>query len=833
VIYFCCDQLRRNAVGSHPSLRGIDFLEVSPDQSNLFVHFVPAAPGVLKTAIPPELTADNITITGGEHITAIRIVSVDYQAEVLVVKVDDDDGDPAGGVGDSSIYTLELANVPDLDPTLTSVDFSFKASYPTDFDCQPRRICPPEQLVEPPIDYLAKDYASFRGLMLDRMAALLPQWSEQHVPDLGIALVELLAYVGDYLSYQQDAVATEAYLDTARSRISVRRHARLVDYRMHDGCNARAWVVIKATEGTVGVLVPGPSDQQSGTVVLTLINAPRGTLRKDQLPAAADQGAVMFETMHDLKLYAAHNWMPFYTWSDQRCCLPRGATRATLMGAYPHLQSGDVLIFAEVIGPETGDPDDADASRRHAVRLSQVRQQDSQGNALVDPLNNQPITEIAWPDEDALPFPFCISVSIENSGAIKEISDVSVAWGNVVLADHGLTENNPLTPATVPDATFRVPPIGDNRCAPRTPVTVPPRYRPQLADGPLTQAAPFDRSASATAAMQWRVDQAMPEIVLTSQLNQDMTTWSPQPDLLNSAADATEFVVEIEVDGTVLLRFGDDKHGRRPEPKSVFNASYRVGNGAAGNVGAETIAHLLTDDPALTAAISDLSNRLPAQGGVEPETMESARQNAPNAFRTQERAVTEADYADVAARDQPQVQRAAATFRWTGSWRTVFITVDPAGTEIVNNKVVAAVEDQVERYRMAGYDLQVDGPHYVSLEIDMHVSVKPDYFRSDVEAALLDLFSNRDLPDAGSGLFHPGNFTFGQPVYLSPLYAAAQAAEGVASVHITKFQRQGNPDPKPLDDGVLELGRLEIARLDNDPNHPERGVFRLTLGGGK
>ena len=37
-------------------------------------------------------------------------------------------------------------------------------------------------------------------------------------------------------------MATEAYLATARRRISVRRHARLVDYRMHEGCNARAWV---------------------------------------------------------------------------------------------------------------------------------------------------------------------------------------------------------------------------------------------------------------------------------------------------------------------------------------------------------------------------------------------------------------------------------------------------------------------------------------------------------------------------------------------------------------------------------------------------------------
>ena len=71
----------------------------------------------------------------------------------------------------------------------------------------------------------------------------MPDWQERHVPDLGITLVELLAYVGDYLSYYQDAVATEAYLDTARQRISVRRHARLVDYRLHEGCNARAWVL--------------------------------------------------------------------------------------------------------------------------------------------------------------------------------------------------------------------------------------------------------------------------------------------------------------------------------------------------------------------------------------------------------------------------------------------------------------------------------------------------------------------------------------------------------------------------------------------------------------
>ena len=41
--------------------------------------------------------------------------------------------------------------------------------------------------------------------------------------DRGFTLVELLAYAGDQLSYYQDAVATEAYLGTARRRVSARR----------------------------------------------------------------------------------------------------------------------------------------------------------------------------------------------------------------------------------------------------------------------------------------------------------------------------------------------------------------------------------------------------------------------------------------------------------------------------------------------------------------------------------------------------------------------------------------------------------------------------------
>ncbi len=115
----------------------------------------------------------------------------------------------------------------------------------------------------------------------------------------------------------------------------------------------------------------------------------------------------------------------------------------------------------------------------------------------------------------------------------------------------------------------------------------------------------------------------------------------------------------------------------------------------------------------------------------------------------------------------------------------------------------------------------------------MQVCVRSDYFRNEVRKALLGVFNNRTLPDGRRGAFHPDKFTLGQAVYLSPLYAAAQAVEGVASVEIRKFQRQGLDSQKAIDEGMLQLERLEVARLDNDPNFPENGAFHLVAEGGK
>jgi hypothetical protein len=87
--------------------------------------------------------------------------------------------------------------------------------------------------------------------------------------------------------------------------------------------------------------------------------------------------------------------------------------------------------------------------------------------------------------------------------------------------------------------------------------------------------------------------------------------------------------------------------------------------------------------------------------------------------------------------------------------------------------------------------------------------------------------------DGKPGLLDPANFTFGQTVFLSPFIAAAQRVEGVASVRATRFQRVDDPARDATSAGFITMQRLEIARIDNDPSRPDRGIFELVLDGGQ
>ena len=184
------------------------------------------------------------------------------------------------------------------------------------------------------------------------------------------------------------------------------------------------------------------------------------------------------------------------------------------------------------------------------------------------------------------------------------------------------------------------------------------------------------------------------------------------------------------------------------------------------------------------------------------------------------------------------MDKAVATFRWTGSWHTVFITIDPKGTSVVDQALQRSVHEFVTGYTMTGYDLEIDPPIYAGLEIELDICVAPGYFRSDVQQALLEELGSQIMPDGRAGFFSPDNFTFGQRLYLSQLYAAVERVPGVDSAKVVRFARQhalnkAAETVENLSRGYIPAGRLEVIRLENDPNLPESGILSLEMRGGE
>jgi hypothetical protein len=799
----------QNPVGKN----GIDFVEItSLDQRSLRIVCVHPVSGI---------TRANVRIEGGVRVTGIKLAAEPViNGREIRLKVEQ--------AGDFSWYTLSLidpadpeAPAPGFDICLSTIRINFKAGCPSEFDCADIQDCPPVTPPEPRLDYLAKDYDSFRRLMLDRMSQLIPGFAERSPADFTVALVETLAYVGDHLSYTQDAAATEAYLGTARRRTSLRRHARLLDYPLHDGCNARVFVTAAVDADAEAKTIP------AGTALLAAAGAGdpvRLTDLLDQLPLP---GIEVFETLHDQVLHAAHSEIAIHDFADPAYCLPRGTTAAALVNTPAlALAAGDVLILEEVLSPTTGKVADLDASHRHPVRLTAV----SPGH---DDLTNTDLLLINWHNEDALPFPLCVSHEFEIGGALVKQA-IAVARGNVVLADHGLTR---------PWQTMEPPEVGDGGTASlRLP------YRPRLKESGLAFAEPYDHDVatdtqqplSASRVLTQEPRRARPADMMLladdsslfgDQPDPNETPWTPQRDLLGSERFAREFVVETENDGSAWLRFGDNQFGAAPITGQRLLARYRLGGGPRGNVGAEAISALVSDDASLMLGIQSLRNPLPAQGGADPETLDAIRLNAPEAFRTQERAVTTDDYARAAER-HPDVQRAAARLRWTGSWYTVFLMLDRRAGKPVDAEFKATMRAFLERFRLAGYDFEFADPVHVPLDIQLQICVASGYFAADVKTALLEAFTATVDRHGRPGFFHPDGFTFGTPLYLSAVVARAMAVAGVASVDIRRFQRWGRSAKGELAAGVITASTLEVLRADGDLNFPENGQISFIVEGG-
>jgi hypothetical protein len=824
-------------LGVHNGIRMVvvTALDTGSDQATLNVHFFNrnGFGPIGDYAIDADTARQLFPITGGH-----RIRAGDASGQVQTIAVDNGDRegtDEEGAVltltvapiGDYSTYTLSLdtsvETEPDIDPLFGAIDFKFRPRC-FSIECAPQWEPGSKPQKIPAIDYLAKDYESFKHTMIAAMMQRVPDWQPTSEADLDMVLLELFSAAADELSDFQDRVMNEAYLTSARKRVSLARHARLMDYHIHQGNQAGTWLALKLNPGET-VAVP-KKDLEDEPIPLTVWAGPEDY----EVP-----GAIVFIAREEGQLESRVNQLGLYTWSGSVPALAAGSTTADVQpliedadspGRYAPdddeadaadeleslIQEGTIryLLIQEHLNPGTGRVAGRDPGKRQILEL--LPGQDG-AEAIEDPVTGAYFVRIRWRRRDALKGDYCFTVECpDDDGIYYPCDHVSLFHGNLIQVFHGRLVETVFKDPDDPileegEYHYEHTERGDILC--RLPAGTL-AYRDTLPGG--------DVPPKSTMAVQ----------VVAGDISD---TWDEVVSLVysdDSSERGDHFVVETDEQGWSLLRFGNGVNGRKLPQDAEVHCTYQIGWGPDGNIGFDKIRFW---NAAEYPEIADCWNPFEITGGRAPEPMQEIIRRVPEAYRARQlRAITPQDYVD-RVEELEAVSRAAARYAWTGSWRTVQIAVDPAGADELSPDLASEVSRHLEAVRLIGEDLEIRAPHYVPLDVFIALCVHPDYWVDDIRYILEQELSDSYTPDGRKGFFHPDCWTFGQKLQASQIIGRIQQIKGVDHVRQVTLKRWNEPSPGT--DAIAEVAANEIIRVRNDPDHMEEGFITWDLGGGR
>jgi hypothetical protein len=806
---------RLERLAGQTALTGIDFVKVHEGQLELDVHFFKPRPGELDPLL--DLTKEDVSIYSTSGTPAqVPVDTMNWVDGVMHLTVMEP--------GDFTLYNIYINN-DRIDPYFNDISFSFKANCESDLDCKPAdHQCPDEEAVDFPIDYQARDFRSFRRALLDFASLRYPDWKDRLEADAGVMLAEVMSGLGDELAYYQDRAAREGYLETATQRRSIRNLAKLVDYHVHDGLGASTWLDITVESG--GGMLPAGMDVWAESPSRGRINFEIGRGLDDIIDEIA------FNVTEERNNFSPH------IWDEDDTCLAVGTTEFYIEGHHEgdivFDDSGEGLTGKWVLLKTSPTRPDLPV-RKWMVRLIEV---ENMLDPVLEPAPGKKITRIAWEEEQALPFEMDLTVLEIHGNLVPASAGLQMESYFIIgkdPADAGLSED--LEKETV-------------RALER-----------EGHDGTITYL--FSLADTDSRELVWLgADplKAAPEIRMV-EVEEDSGSWqevSPlqewecRPSFLgvNSSQPGNPHytledgmwqrvtgyqrigkeILHIDYASGVgkTIRFGDGEFGISPAEGSIFKVSYRVGNGSRANVAADSLTQFESGG---AVALKAITNPLPVENGMEAEDVDTVRKLAPDAFRAVTyRAVRPVDYAEAAER-LDWVQQAGASFRWTGSWLSAFVTPDPRNEVYVSQTQRKDLIRQLDLFRQAGREVIVKEPRYVDINLKITICVKQDAFVGQVKEDVLDVLLPGVRADY-SGFFSADNFTFGDSLERSVLEAVIQGVPGVRTIKYISIRRRGWHDWRELIELSYPVAINEIIRLENDPLHPERGSLKLIMEGG-
>lgn len=838
---------------------GIDFVQVvdPATQTHLRVFFIidPDAlvPPLATGPFPATVSGLTVTIAAVHGGAPVPIIQLRW-AQVLLDPID-----ATGRVcldilvaapGGFEPYCLTITHQPaagqsnQIDPFSASDVFTFKQACPTGDDCQVQVACPPEPLVDFPVDYLARDFWSLRRALLDFAAQRYPDWKEPIEADLGAMVMEILAALGDEFAWTQDRHDAETRFGSATQRASLFALARLVDHRPDRGAPARGEAMLTAQD--IGTL---PAD--------TVFWAATGA-----------EALVPFSSDAPLWVHPFWNARPPHRPDPSLSCLKRGATSLliSIAGIPADATPDDPAHPGTPLPVETwligrrimllSDPEDAAEGRRAAAMTITAAER------LSDPLIQTggmptPVVRLHWSDAEATTF----ELPFDGLSAALNIAMVTAGEPVTAYARAG-------SDGDIPEAWKTLPP--------------PVQYRLLGLDRLIEREGPYVDSSGTTRSIVARLGLAqtetgslrfgpdgLPDLAITQldgpaalpvNLPDDLdalmqlfpasaTSWTYVDDLLDARGQTTVFSIEpgmwrrIEThhlptgdfgfagyagDNGWSVRFGFGDFGEPPTDGALLRITYHTDPGLAGNIGRETLALAWPKGKqppqAVAKLIASATNPLAYANARAEAGKDEIRLSAPNEYRQMPlRAVRPEDYATIIER-MPWVQRANATTRWTGSWSTDFVAVDPLDSIAITDDQRAALRQRIECIRLVTRDARQADAAYVDIDIEVDVCIAAGFYAGDVLPRLRAAL-------AAPGFFAPDNFSFGTPLIRSALEAAAQGVPGVAHVDAIRIRVHGQGTWRDFVEDALTVAPEQIVRLADDRDRSTLGMLAVAATG--
>jgi hypothetical protein len=273
--------------------------------------------------------------------------------------------------------------------------------------------------------------------------------------------------------------------------------------------------------------------------------------------------------------------------------------------------------------------------------------------------------------------------------------------------------------------------------------------------------------------------------------------WQEVGSFYGQAPDAQVFVVSRSPDQTVTtVTSGDGVNGARlPSGSGNVVATYRYGSGATVPPAGKLVT-IVKPQPNLAS----LRNPVAVSGGVDPQSPDDVRRDAPASVITFGRAISAVDY-ELIASAAPGVDRATAYWTFDGEQQRSLITVYVGDDEDAVSAAIAALAGTEDPNRPVA--VRAATPIATSLSCSLLVAAGRQ-LDATVAAA------TAAISDPVAGLFSPGQMAIGQPLYRSAV-TAALIVPGVLAVHALFIDSSENEVFDPAQDGFYVLSTDALA----------------------